>query len=122
MHGPNAVIGFVGALVLLGLPASGASNALPPLAVQALRIEPSTLKLQDARDERRVLVLGKVEGEKWIDLTAEAKLRTDAAFIKIDPAGYIRGTDKGQANIIVSAGGQEAKLTVSVEDAGTHPI
>ncbi|HKQ40346.1 MAG TPA: DUF1549 and DUF1553 domain-containing protein [Verrucomicrobiae bacterium] len=91
-------------------------------AVKALRLEPSSLALKDARDERRVLVLGKVEGDKWIDLTSEAKLRTDAAFIKLATAGYIRGTDKGTADVVVSAGGLETKLPVTVEDAAAHPI
>src|SRR5687768_9563620 len=97
MRRQNVIIGLAGVLVLWGSPAGAtSSNALPALAIKALRLEPAALKLQDARDERRVLVLGKVEGDQWIDLTSEAKLRTEAAFIKIDPAGYIRGADKGK--------------------------
>ena len=113
----NTLIGLAGAVVLLAFPAASAP------AVKALRLEPSSLTLKDARDERRVLVLGKVDGsEKWLDLTSEAKLRTEAAFIKIDPAGYIRGTDKGTAEVTVSASGLEAKLPVTVEDATAHPM
>src|SRR4026207_2293049 len=112
----NTWVGLTGATVLLGLAVHGAP------AVKALRLEPSSLALKDARDERRVLVLGKLDGDKWIDLTSEAKLRSDAAFIKIDPAGYIRGTEKGTADVVVSAGGLETKLSVKVEDAVAHPM
>ena len=112
----NTWVGLTGATVLLGLAVHGAP------AVKALRLEPSSLALKDARDERRVLVLGKADGDKWIDLTSEAKLRTEAAFIKIDPVGYIRGTEKGTAEVVVSAGGLEVKLPVTIEDAVAHPI
>ena len=123
MHRPNALVGVAGLLVLLGVPAFGASssNALPAPVIKGLRLEPSALTLKDARDERRVLVLGKVDGDKWVDLTSEAKLRSEAPFIKID-SGYIRGTDKGKAEVVVAAGGHEAKLPVTVDDATAHPI
>jgi uncharacterized protein DUF1549/uncharacterized protein DUF1553 len=130
MHRPSKVSGLAWVLVLAGLPAFGASsvpssissNSLPQLAVKSLRLEPAALTLKDARDERRVLVLGKIEGDKWIDLTSEAKLRSEAPFIKIDAAGHISGTDKGKADVVISAAGQEAKLPVTVEDATAHPI
>lgn len=111
--------GWAGILVLAALPAV---SALPPAAIKELRLEPSQITLKDGRDERRVLVLGKTEAGNWIDLTSDAKLRSDAAFIKIDGLGYVRGTDKGKAEIVVSAAGKETKLPVTVEDAGMHPI
>ena len=103
-------------LALLSVPAFGAAP------IKAIRLEPASVVLKDGRDERRVLVLGKTEGDNWIDLTSEAKLRTDAAFLKIDAAGYIRGTAKGAGEVVVSAGGQEAKLSVTVEDAAARPM
>src|SRR5206468_5614237 len=71
MRCPKILIGLAGAVVLLAVQGFAASPA-----IKALRLEPSSVVLKDARDERRVLVLGKTDGDKWIDLTSEAKLRT----------------------------------------------
>src|SRR5687767_9151707 len=119
MQKQRSLSGWAGILVLAALPTV---SALPPAAIKELRLEPSQITLKDGRDERRVLVLGKTEAGNWIDLTSDAKLRSDAAFIKIDGLGYVRGTDKGKAEIVVSAAGKETKLPVMVEDAGMHPI
>lgn len=117
MQNKKALLGLAG--MLLAVTAFG---GLPATPVKALRLEPAQITLKDGREERRVLVLGRTESGASIDLTSEARFRTDASFIKIDSAGYIRGTDKGKADVIVSAHGQEAKLPVTVEDAAAPPI
>src|SRR5262245_22763137 len=57
----------------------------PPLpAIKALSLNPSNLTLSDARDTRKVLVLGEREDGGVIDLTAEAKLSADSAAVAVD--------------------------------------
>src|SRR5688500_1371621 len=123
-----AVIAF--ALVLRALPLSFAAEAKkeqsalpsPSLpAIKSLVVEPSALKLQDARDERRVLVMGKTEDGQLVDLTSVATLKSEAPAIEIDGA-YIRGKAKSEGQITVSAAGKQAKFPVKVEDASTAAV
>jgi len=95
----------------------------PPLpAIRALKILPDALTLSDVRDERRVLVLGVIDGGKTIDLTSEAKFSTDAACVEIGAEGNIRPKSGGAGEIIVKAAGQSAKLPVKVAGAGAGKI
>ena len=90
---------------------------LPP--IHALELQPARLTLKNARDERRVLVLGRTDGSNVIDLTAQAVLKTDSPAIEID-GGYIRGREKGSAEVLITANGQTVKLSVEVE-SGESP-
>jgi hypothetical protein len=92
----------------------------PPLpAIHALELQPARLTLKNARDERRVLVLGRTDGSNVIDLTAQAVLKTDSPAIEIE-GGYIRGKEKGSAEVLITANGQTIKLPVEVE-SGESP-
>lgn len=95
----------------------------PPLpAIRALKLLPESLTLADLRDERRVLVLGVIEGDKTIDLTAVAKFSSDATCVEIGAEGYIRPKSGGAGEIIVKAAGQSAKLAVKVQGADARKI
>jgi hypothetical protein len=127
-HFGFAVVAF--ALVLGALPLSFAAEvkkeqstqAAPPLpAIKSLVLEPSSLTLRDARDERRVLVMGKTEDGKLIDLTSVATLKSEAPAVEVD-SSYIRGRAKGDGVITVSAAGKQAKLPVKVEEASTPAV
>jgi hypothetical protein len=102
--------------------ASEAPPAPPIPAIRALKLEPASLRLKDGRDEQRVLVTGIVDDDKFIDLTASATFKTTSGHVEIDPQGYIRPKSKGQVEILVSAGGREAKLPVIVEDAAKSEV
>lgn len=111
-------------LVLTLLPARAEKSApkeappAPPLpAIRALKLLPESLTLSDARDEQRVLVLGVIEGDKTIDLTALAKFSSDAGCVAIGADGYIRPKSDGAAEVSVKAAGQSAKLAVKVASA-----
>ncbi len=94
-----------------------AAPPAPPLpAIRALQLEPASVTLKDGRDERRVLVMGIVEGEKQIDLTSIATLKSASAIVEIDGQGYLKPKAKGTAEIVVSAAGKEVKLPVTVEE------
>src|SRR5438067_13934173 len=105
----------------LGADAGASANAVasPPLPViHGLKLQPDTLTLKDGRDERRVLVWGKTDEDKWIDLTSRAILKSDSTNVEIDSFGYIRAKEKGHGEVTVTAAGQRAKLVINVEDAG----
>jgi hypothetical protein len=106
-------------------PASSSTNiAAPPLpSIRALKIEPASLTLRDARDERHVLILGQTENGKLLDLTSVAELKSSSTNIAIASANAtVTAKAKGSAEISISAAGQSAKLPVTVEDAGTPPV
>src|SRR6185369_6477848 len=69
------------------------SEALP--AIHSLKLQPDSLVLKDGRDERRVLIWGKTEGDKLVDLTSQAVFKSESTNIEIDAQGYIRGKTKG---------------------------
>jgi hypothetical protein len=90
----------------------------PPLpAIRALMLEPAELTLKDGRDYRRVVVLGRTETDKRVDLTSQASFKTASACVEVDAQGYFRPKTKGSGEVIVSAAGKEIKLPVTVEDA-----
>src|SRR5260370_12267036 len=109
---------FISALCCAGAgspSASGPAIAPPPLpAIRSLKLEPAALTLKDGRDERRVLVSGKTEGDKSIDLTLQAALNTDAPIIEVDAQGYIRPKAKGTAQVTFSAPCPHLTLPVTV--------
>src|SRR5437867_4210791 len=102
---------------------AGAAPPAPPLpAIQSLKLDPASLTLHDARDERRVLVLGVAEGGQIVDLTEQANFKVEGASIELGEKGYLRPKSKGQAAVLVSAAGKEAKLEVNVEGADATPV
>lgn len=126
--------------LVLGLPAWGfaaeakkeaSTETAPPLpAIKSLVLEPSSIILKNGRDERRVLVMGKTDSGKLIDLTSVAKMEPvgpkgspeSAPPVHIDADQYIHAKAKGEGVIKVSAAGREAKLAVKVEDAEVPPV
>jgi hypothetical protein len=92
---------------------------LPPIA--ALELEPGSLKLKDGRDSRRVLVWGKTEDGRRVDLTSEAVFKGDAT-VEIGADKYIHPKSKGETEVTVVAGGKETKLAVSVESVEQPPV
>jgi len=102
---------------------SSAIPAAPPIPqIVELKAHPATLTLIDGRDERRVLVLGKGEGEKWFDLSSTAVFKPESAVVEVDSKGYIKPKSKGKTDIRVSAAGHSLKVPVTVENASLPPV
>jgi hypothetical protein len=114
------VLGIVGLFVAMDRARGAAGDApampaAPPTpVVRALKLMPSSLTLQNGRDERRFLVLGETESGKTVDLTASAVVKTDSKMIEVGADGYIRGKEKGAAEVTVFAGNLQAKVLVTV--------
>jgi len=109
---------------LVGLPAVLAAERgsdkpiplAPPLpAIRALRLEPSKLTLLDARDSRKVLVLGETADGSWIDLGPAAVLKPESPAVAVDAEGYLVARQTGKANVAVTAAGKTARLEVEVK-------
>ena len=102
----------------------GATEVVPPPmpGIKSLHIEPSSLTLKHGRDERRVLVLGKTDSGKLIDLTSTAVLKPETPAVEVGAEKYIHAKSKGEGVIRISAAGREAKLPVKVEDAAMPPV
>src|SRR5205814_9236781 len=94
--------------------------ALPPL--RSLKTEPASLTLDDARDERRVLVWGESASGQRFDVTDDAVLKSESADIEIDNTGYIRPKAQGKAEVLVSLGALKTKLPVAIKDAAVPEI
>lgn len=89
----------------------------PPLpAIRALELRPAQLTLDDARDERRVLVLGKVGASNFVDLTAQAVFKSESSSVEIN-GPYIRAKQKGDGTVFITAAGQTVMLPVTVKTA-----
>ena len=90
--------------------------------IRSLKLEPASLQIQNAYDERRVLVLGVTENNQLLDLTAQATFKPSDARVEVDAQGYVHPKEQGASEIVVSAAGREAKLPVTVEAATTPPV
>src|SRR5262245_65659906 len=72
----------------------------PPLpAIRGLALQPTSLRLLDGRDERRVLVLGKTDSGKLVDLTTHATFNTDSTNVEITADGYIKAKAEGDTEV-----------------------
>src|SRR5437762_2144976 len=87
--------------------------ALPPM--RSLKVEPDSLKLDDGRDERRVLVWGETAAGQRFDVTDEAALTTESPEIEIEKTGYILPKKEGKAVVTVSFGALKTSFPVTVE-------
>ena len=102
--------------------APSASDGPPPLPkIIELKAQPASLTLLDGRDERRVLVLGKAEGDKWFDLSSAATLKAGSPVIEVDH-GFIKPKSKGKTELAITAAGQTVKVPVTVENASLPPV
>jgi len=94
----------------------------PPLPeITSLAVEPPALTLQDSRDRRRVLVWGKTAQGERIDLTGQASLKSDSSIVEI-AENSINPKQSGEAEIVVSAAGQQTSLPVRVLKVDLPPV
>ena len=93
---------------------------LPP--IRSLKLEPATIRLEDGRDSRKILVWGEIENSGKIDLTTQASFKSDSPNVEIDAEGFIHAKQKGEATVAVFAGGKQTSLNVVVESANMPEV
>ena len=91
--------------------------------VMQLRVIPSQVEFSNPREYRKVLVLGKTGGAGEIDLTSEAKLAPAADCVTSDDKGYLYPARDCETKVLISAGGLNAELPVTVRGLSQpHPV
>src|SRR4029077_1324244 len=73
-------------------------------------------------DVRRVLVSGRTQEGRWIDLSREARFIPASNAVSVDQDGYLHPVKPGPARGTVAAGGQRTELPVQVRSVGSPPI
>src|SRR5688500_16699189 len=101
-------------------PANTATAAAP--VIRGLKLEPSSLTLEDGRDARRVLVWGEIDAKTKIDLTAQAVLKPESGVVAVEEEGFIQPKQKGATTVTISAAGKQIKLPVTVLSAEMPPV
>ncbi len=122
----GAWIAWNASIAMRAAEAPGAEKALPaapPLpALRALRLEPASLVLDDARDARRVLVLGERSDGGTIDLTTLAHWARGSDGVEVTADGKVSGVQAGEGFVSVEAGGQKARLPVRIAGMERRPV
>jgi hypothetical protein len=116
---------FVGVISLaLSVPCFGKEPTQKKAAstIVALKVQPASLTLDNKRDVWRVLVLGKRQDGAWVDLSRTATLKPAAAIVGIDKEGNVSPLKKGATKIVVSAGGKQVSLPVTVKSVDDPPV
>ncbi len=120
-----SVVGFamLASALAKAVDSTTTTDAPPPLPkIVELKALPASLTLIDGRDERRVLVLGKAEGDKWFDLSSTAAFKPASAVVEVGEKGYIKSKSRGKTDITISAAGHTLKVPVTVESASLPAI
>ena len=95
----------------------------PPIPeIKSLLIEPPTLSILDAHDQRRALVIGLTQTGARIDLTASAQFKAEGGIVTVAPDGYFVPQKAGKTEVAVSAAGKHAKLPVTVVSADVPKV
>lgn len=95
----------------------------PPLpALSSLRLEPAALSLANARDTRKVLVLGVGADGGVVDLTGDAKWTLPAKGLQLGEDHYLTGQAAGEFTVQVQASGLQASLPVKVAGIEVPPV
>jgi Protein of unknown function (DUF1553)/Protein of unknown function (DUF1549) len=92
------------------------SHAEDVPVIVKLQTIPDRLVLGDVRDARSVLVIGQTADGKSVDLSDAATRTAGGPQITIDKDGYAVPAAVGVTELVVSAGGQTAKVPVEVKD------
>lgn len=93
---------------------------IPPIV--ALKVQPASLTLLDARDARSVLVTGQSKAGYSVDLSPIAKLKPGSGLIRVDSEGYIVPVKAGKTTLIISAAGKQVTIPVTVQSAAAPPV
>ncbi|HSQ58047.1 MAG TPA: DUF1549 domain-containing protein, partial [Gemmata sp.] len=90
----------------------------------AIEIKPATVILDGIRDARQLIVTGKYADGSLRDLTSVADAKLEPAdVVGVEEGLYLRPKKDGMATLLVSAGGKEVRVPVTVKGMSTpHPV
>src|SRR5262249_39489567 len=81
-----------------------------PARVRARKVGPAAITLAGGRDQRRVVVSGRLTDGSWIDLTRSARFTLPRGLVALDRDGFFAPVKAGSGQIGVSAGGRQARI------------
>src|SRR5262245_13462935 len=99
--------------------------AMPPFAAEeralvagqpvAVEIAPGSIALAGSHDARQVVVTGKYADGSVRDLTALTEAKAEpAGVVDVQEGVYLRPKQDGTATLVVSVGGKQARVPVTV--------
>jgi hypothetical protein len=97
-------------------------HAAPGAKVLELKVLPAALTLDNARDARRFVVLGRTPDGYWMDLTGEAVFRPAAPLVRRDADGFFQPVRVGATTMTITAGGLKAAVPVTVRSMAAPPV
>ncbi len=106
---------------------TGWSQMEKPVSVEipkitALKVHPEALTLAHARDGRRVLVSGRTQDGRWVDVTSWAVLVPTSAGVKVQEDGSIYPMTTGTTKVAVTVKGLSTEFPVTVKSMETPPV
>lgn len=104
---------------------AAASNSSSNSAISnivELKLLPESLVLENKRDIRRVVVLGRTRDEAWVDLSPQATFKPDSDSVQVDKEGYFSPVKVGKSRVAIGASGKQAYLPVEVRSVDSTPV
>ncbi len=128
-HSPQSLrihaVRSLSALLLLGVAVVPAGAAVPdePAArakvvgqPTALLVQPQAITLTGIRAKQQVVISGKYADGSVRDLTAFAELSVEGGVASLYEGGYLMSKKNGTGALVVKAGGQTARVPLTVKD------
>ncbi len=106
-------------------PAAADDAAIKPFkipAIVSISVEPASLVLEDARDERSVIVTGRTATGQYIDLSHVAHFAPASNMVTVDSDGFIHPAHAGKTSLTVTAAGNHATVPITVKSVKSPPI
>ena len=104
-------------------PADAAKRAAVVGQPQALSVQPESVTLGGPRAYAQVIVTGKYADGTVRDLTAFCEWAVEGDAAALTTAGFVTPKKNGSAALVVKAGGQTARVPVTVKDLDKpHPV
>lgn len=121
---PTLLVGFS---LCFAFQLTGWSQMEKPASIEipnitALKVHPEALTLAHARDGRRVLVSGRTQNGRWVDVTSWAVLAPTSAGVKVQEDGYIYPMMAGTTKVAVTVKGLSTDFPVTVQSMDTPPV
>jgi hypothetical protein len=105
------------------LPSDPATRAALIGTPVALAVQPETVVLSGPRATQQLVVTGRYADGSVRDLTALCEINPEAAVVALGTNGFVQPAKDGTTALVVKAGGQTARVPVTVKDmAKPQPI
>jgi hypothetical protein len=102
--------------------AAASNSSLATSNIVELKLLPESLVLENKRDIRRVVVLGRTRDGAWVDLSPQATFKPDSDSVQVDKEGYFSPVKVGKSRVAVGVSGKQAYLPIEVRSVDSTPV